>query len=111
MKVKKKLNIWPYLGGYFTYRHIILSTKVKSDKVHSMTQVTMTMTEDQGLMTLADGQGQRSRSNFLKMGKILNNWPYFRCYFTYRLYTHRAHSVTQLPMTLTKGQVKGQGQN
>ena len=38
----------------------ILGTKVQPNKAHSMTQVPM---------TLALGQGHRSRSNFSKMGK------------------------------------------
>ena len=33
------------------------------------------------------GQGHRSWSNFQKMGKKLNNWPYLRCVFTYSLHT------------------------
>ena len=56
----------------------ILGTKVQPNKTPSMTQVPMTLTL---------GQGQRSRSNFPKNGKKLNNWPYFGCYFTYRLHT------------------------
>ena len=43
-----------------------------------MTQVPMTLTED---------QGQRSRSNFPKNGKKLNHCPYHGCYFTNRLHT------------------------
>ena len=56
----------------------ILGTNVQLNKSHSMTQVPMTLTED---------QGQRSRSNFPKNGKKLNNWPYLGCYFTYSLHT------------------------
>ena len=56
----------------------ILSTKVKPDKAHSITQVPI---------TLILGQGHRSRSNFPRNGKKLNNWPYLGGYFTYRLHT------------------------
>ena len=56
----------------------ILGTKVQPNKTYSMTQVPMTLTL---------GQGHRSRSNFPKNLKKLNNWPYLEGYFTYRLYT------------------------
>ena len=46
-------------------------TKVQSNKEPSMTQVQMI----------------RSRSNFLKISKKLNNLPYLGSYFTYRLHT------------------------
>ena len=55
-KTGKKLKNWPYLRGYFTYRFHI-GTKVQPNKVHSMTQVPMILTQS---------QGQRSRSNFPK---------------------------------------------
>ena len=45
----------------------IFDIKVQPNKAHSVTQV---------LMTLTKGQGQRSRSNFPKIGKKSNNWPY-----------------------------------
>ena len=38
-------------------------------------------------MTLNNGQGQRSRSNFPKMARKSNHWPYLGCYLTYRLHT------------------------
>ena len=44
-----------------------LDTKVQPNKTHSITQVPMTLTES---------QGQRSRSNFPKLVKKLNNSPY-----------------------------------
>ena len=56
----------------------ILGTKVQPNKAHSMTQVPMTLTE---------GLGQRSRSNFPQNGKKLKNWSYLGSYFTYRLHT------------------------
>ena len=52
----------------------ILGINVQPNKAHTMTQVSMTLTE---------GQDQIS----LKMGKKLINWPYLGCYFTYRLHT------------------------
>ena len=66
-----------------------------------MTQVLMILTECQGQI-------------LPKMGKKLN-WPYLGCYFTYRLHTwylilgtkvqhNKAHSMIQVPMTLTFGQ-------
>ena len=51
-------------------------------KVYSSTQVAMAL-----MMTLLKGQSHRSRSNFLKIGKILNNCQYLGCYFTHILHT------------------------
>ena len=57
----------------------ILGTKVQPNKAHSMPQKPMTLTQ---------GQGQRSRSNFFsKMGKKTKNWSYLGGYFTYRFHT------------------------
>ena len=51
--------------------YFILGTKVQANRAHSMTQVSMTLT-----------QGQF----FPKMGKKPKNWSYLRGYFTYRLH-------------------------
>ena len=57
--------------------HFILGTKVQHNKAHSMTQVPMTLTE---------GQGQRSRSNFPKNGKKPKNWSYLNKIIILRIY-------------------------
>ena len=51
----------------------ILGTKVQPNMAHLMTQVSMTLTQ---------GQGQRSRSNFSKMDKKPKKWSYLGGYFT-----------------------------
>ena len=70
-------------------------------------------------MTLTFNEGQRSRSNFPKMGKKLKNWLYLLCYFTYRLHTWY-QGTTYLgafndsradDLDLHTVKVKGQGQN
>ena len=67
-----------HISDAISLTDFILGTKVQPNKAHSMTQVPMTLTE---------GQGQRSRSNFPQNGKKLKNWPYLGCYFTYILHT------------------------
>ena len=54
----------------------ILGTKIQPIKAHSMAQVPMTLTKD-------EGQGQI----WPKMVKKLSNGAYLRCYFTYSLHT------------------------
>ena len=65
-KVKGQGQIFPKMGKYQRTGHksnaisptdFILGTKVQPNKTHSLIQVPMTLTE---------GQGQRSRSNFPK---------------------------------------------
>ena len=72
----------------------ILGTKIQPNKAHLMIQVPMTL-----------GQGQRSRSNFPKMGWMINNWPYVWCYFTHRLYHINYHRffLTHLGVALLLG--------
>ena len=53
----KKKQITGHISEAISLTDFILGTKVQPNKAHSLTQVTMTLTQ---------GQGQRSRSNFLK---------------------------------------------
>ena len=61
---KKPLKIG-HISDAISPTDFILGTKVQPNKAHSMTQVPMTLTQ---------GQGQRSRSNFPKIGKKPKNW-------------------------------------
>ena len=94
----KKPKNWSYLGGYFTF---ILGTKVQSNKAHSMTQVPM------------KGQGQRSRSNFppklvkkQRTGHISEAISPTDFILGTKVQPNKAHSMTQVPMTLTFSKVK-----
>ena len=77
--VKKIAKIYKmgHISDAISPTDYILGTKVQPYKAHSLTQVPMT----------GHSQGNRSRSNFSKMGKKPKNWPYLGCYFTYRLHT------------------------
>ena len=54
----------------------ILGINVQPIKANSMTQMPMSFS------VKVKGQGQNP-----KKGKKLNNWPYLRCYFTFRRHT------------------------
>ena len=47
-------------------------------------------TQQGAKVTMTEGQGQKSRSNYKKkevVKKYLNYWPYLKCYFTHILHT------------------------
>ena len=101
-KMGKSPNNLPYLKCYFP-TDFTLGTKVRPNKAHSMTHVPITLTFS---------QGQRSRSKFPKMGNVLNNWLYLAIWLFHptdfilvtKVQPNKAHTMTQVPMTLTFGQ-------
>ena len=109
VKVKGQGQIFPkmhkkqrtgHISEAISLTDIILGNKVQPNKAHSMTQVPMTLTE---------GQGQRSRSNFPKMlkkkhrtGHISEAISTTHFILVTKVQPNKAHSMTQVPMTLTR---------
>ena len=101
VKVKGQGQIFPKMGKNQRTGHIskaisstdfILGTKVQPNKAHSMTQVPMTLTE---------GQGQRSRSNFPQNGsktkELVISWRLFNLQTSYLVPRYNSIRRSQWP--------------
>ena len=98
-KMHKKIQSTGHISEAISLTDFILGTKVQPNKAHFMTQEPMTLTK---------GQGHRSNikklAKIYKMGHIWDAISPTDFILDTKVQPNKAHSMTQVSMTLTQGQ-------